>query len=213
MKNPYEVLGIKEGASKEEIQRAYRQLVKQYHPDQYGDNPLRTLAEERLREINEAYETLKSSHSSSYNKSHYSSSTHHSSSSDNSSYSNNSNYSYNDIRMDIQRGYLDNAYNKLNNMNLRDAEWNFLMGVVYMKRGWYDGAHGYLENAVSMDPSNHEYRNAFNSLSHGNHHYRNVYNNRRGGGMFGGNCCDTLCTLWCADSLCECMGGDLCDCM
>lgn len=207
MKNPYEVLGIKEGASKEEIQRAYKELVKQYHPDQYGDNPLRKLAEDKLRDINEAYETLKSSHNSSYNKSNYSSSTHHNSS------GGGQNYSYNDIRRDIQRGYLDDAYNKLNNINSRDAEWNFLMGVIYMKRGWYDGAFNYLENAVSMDPSNHEYRNAFNSLGHNNHRYREVYHNRRGGGLFGGDCCDTLCTLWCADSLCECLGGDLCSCM
>lgn len=208
MKNPYEVLGIKEGASKEEIQRAYKELVKKYHPDQYGDNPLRKLAEDKLRDINEAYETLKSSHSSSYNKSNYSSSTNHSNSSGGES------YSYNEIRRDIQRGYFDNAYNKLNNINSRDAEWNFLMGVVYMKRGWYDGAYGYLENAVSMNPSNVEYRNAFNSLNHSNHHYRDVYHHRRGGGgMFGGDCCDTLCTLWCADSLCECLGGDLCSCM
>ncbi|NLY98883.1 MAG: DnaJ domain-containing protein, partial [Clostridiaceae bacterium] len=35
MKNPYEVLGIKETASDAEIKRAYRELVKKYHPDQY----------------------------------------------------------------------------------------------------------------------------------------------------------------------------------
>lgn len=207
MKNPYEVLGIKEGASKEEIQRAYKELVKKYHPDQYGDNPLRKLAEDKMRDINEAYETLKSSHSSSYNKSNYSSSTYQNSSNGEQS------YEFNEIRKDIQRGYLDDAYNKLNNMSLRDAEWNFLMGVVYMKRGWYDGAYTYLKTAVSMDPLNHEYKNAFNSLNHGNNHYRNVYHNRRGGGMFGGDCCDALCTLWCADSCCECLGGDICSCM
>ena len=50
--NPYEVLGLKPGASQEEIKKAYRNLIKQYHPDQYGDNPLKELAEEKVREIN-----------------------------------------------------------------------------------------------------------------------------------------------------------------
>ena len=50
--NPYEVLGLKPGATQEEIKKAYRNLIKQYHPDQYGDNPLKDLAEEKMREIN-----------------------------------------------------------------------------------------------------------------------------------------------------------------
>ncbi len=56
--NPYEVLGLKPGASQEEIKAAYKKLIKQYHPDQYGDNPLRNLAEEKMREINAAYDQL-----------------------------------------------------------------------------------------------------------------------------------------------------------
>jgi molecular chaperone DnaJ len=58
LKNPYEVLGIREGASEDEIKKAYREMVKKYHPDQYQDNPLSKLAEEKLREVNEAYDYL-----------------------------------------------------------------------------------------------------------------------------------------------------------
>ena len=47
--NPYEILGVKPGASQDEIKKAYRQLIKKYHPDQYGDNPLKELAQEKLK--------------------------------------------------------------------------------------------------------------------------------------------------------------------
>ena len=57
-KNPYKVLGIKEGASYDEIKRAYRELAKKYHPDKYQNNPLSDLADEKMREINEAYDML-----------------------------------------------------------------------------------------------------------------------------------------------------------
>ena len=66
--NPYEVLGISENASEEEIKKAYKELVKKYHPDKYQDNPLSELAEEKLQEVNEAYDMLmKKGGSSSYN--------------------------------------------------------------------------------------------------------------------------------------------------
>src|SRR5690554_1990130 len=58
MRNPYEILGIREGASVEEIRKAYKELVRKYHPDQYRNNPLSDLAEEKLKEINEAYDYL-----------------------------------------------------------------------------------------------------------------------------------------------------------
>ena len=57
-KSPYEVLGVKPGASADEIKKAYRSLVKQYHPDNYKDHPLENLAKEKMQEINEAYDQL-----------------------------------------------------------------------------------------------------------------------------------------------------------
>lgn len=199
MNNPYEVLGIREGATQEEIKKAYREQAKKYHPDQYGDNPLKDLAEEKMRELNEAYDFLmnQSTNSGSYSNSTYS----------NSNTGNSAEYA--SVRMDINNGNFSSAEAKLNNMGVRDAEWNYLMGVICMQKGWYDEAYNNLATACSMNPSNMEYRNAFNSINQNNNSYRQPYYRGRGNND---DCCQICATLWCLDSCCECTGGDFIGC-
>lgn len=57
-KNPYEVLGVSQNASDDEIKSAYRELTRKYHPDANVNNPLADLAEERFKEVQEAYDTI-----------------------------------------------------------------------------------------------------------------------------------------------------------
>ena len=58
MKDPYSVLGISQSASDDEVKKAYRELARKYHPDNYQNNPLADLAEEKMKEINEAYDSI-----------------------------------------------------------------------------------------------------------------------------------------------------------
>ena len=58
MNDPYAVLGLSPSASDEEVKRAYRALVKKYHPDNYVNNPLADLAEAKMKESNEAYDAI-----------------------------------------------------------------------------------------------------------------------------------------------------------
>lgn len=205
MKNPYEVLGIKETATQDEIKKAYRELVKQYHPDKYENNPLKDLAEEKLRDINEAYDTLmkkNSSASNSYNNSNaYGSS--------NSNYNNYSNQNLQQIRMDINRGNLSGAEAALNSITNRNAEWNFLMGIIHLRKGWHDSAYNYINTACRMDPNNFEYRQTLNQLTRTQANYRNIYYGQRNSSD---DMCNTCMNLWMLDTCCECMGGDCISC-
>ncbi|MBF0412409.1 MAG: DnaJ domain-containing protein [Desulfamplus sp.] len=59
-KSPYQILGLSPGASKEEIQSAYRNAVKQYHPDRVANlgPELQEIANKKFIEIKDAYNTL-----------------------------------------------------------------------------------------------------------------------------------------------------------
>ena len=56
MNDPYVVLGVSRDATEQQIKDAYRELAKKYHPDNFADNPLSDLAEDKMKEINEAYD-------------------------------------------------------------------------------------------------------------------------------------------------------------
>ncbi|WP_297639287.1 DnaJ domain-containing protein [uncultured Clostridium sp.] len=191
--NPYEVLGLREGASQEEIKAAYKTLVKKYHPDQFTDNPLKELANEKLKEINEAYDTLMKA------------------STNNNSYTGNNNSNINEfqeIRMLIQNRNYQLALNKLNAIQNHNAEWNYLMGISYFYLGKGDSALNYLQQAVNLDPNNFEYRQTLNNLMQRNRNYGNqYYNTNRSNGMDICNCC---VDLWCLNSLCNCFCGNGC---
>jgi curved DNA-binding protein CbpA len=55
MKDYYKILGVSENATQDEIKQAYKKLAMKYHPDR---NPGDKQAEEKFKEINEAYSVL-----------------------------------------------------------------------------------------------------------------------------------------------------------
>ena len=199
--NPYEVLGVKPGASQDEIKSAYRKLIKQYHPDKFIDNPLKNLAEEKMIEINDAYEALsKNSGNNNYN----SNSSSNSSNYNNTSSSTNSSYEFQEIRRSIQSGNYAFAENKLNSINNRNAEWHYLYGVVLVNKGWFDSGLEHMTTAVNMDPNNFEYRQGLNSLRQRSNSYSNPY--FRTTNTNNADMCDCCIKLWCLESLCDCAG-------
>ena len=117
LRDPYEVLEINKGATKEEIQKAYRRLVKKYHPDQYRNHPLQKLAEEKLAEVNEAYDYLMKNGGASGSYSGSRGSSQYNSGSDNSFFQ--------QVRIYINNGDLYTAEQMLNQSNNRTAQWYY----------------------------------------------------------------------------------------
>ena len=72
---------------------------------------------------------------------------------------------YSQVRQAINQGNLGMAEQLLQRANGRDAEWFFLMGTAYYRKGWYDEAARAYTQACQMDPSNMEYRAALNNLN------------------------------------------------
>jgi len=198
--NPYKVLGVPEGADETTIKKAYHELVKKYHPDKYANNPLSDLAEEKLKQINEAYDMLinkkgsggyssgGSSYSTSYSGSSYSA-------------------QYTDVRSLLNQGRVDEAYNILQTKDQNCGEYHYLMGVISLRKGLYNQGINHLNLAVNMEPGNSEYRAARDNIMNRNAQYRKVTMNQTGCSS-----CDICSSLFCADCCCECMGGDLISC-
>ena len=201
MRDPYQVLGVSPDASDDEIKKAYRDLARKYHPDNYHDNPLADLAQERMKEINEAYESVQSQRkrgtatasSGGYGYGAYTG-----------SYGGTYTGPFARVRAAIRQGNLNLAEELLNASSNRNAEWNYLKGVICTRRGWADEARRYYQTAVQLDPNNEEFRRALDMAEGRSATYRpNGF-----GGMSTGDChvspCLPLCIMM---SCCSGSGG------
>ncbi len=157
MTDPYKVLGVSRDASDEEIKKAYRELARKYHPDNYANNPLSDLVEEKMKEINEAYEEVQKQRAGYAQNGRGTSS-----SSDGAQQSGYYTGEYIHIRELINSGNFADADIMLDSIGQgdRNAEWNFLKGCVLYQRGWYHDAQKLFETACYLDPNNAEYREA-----------------------------------------------------
>lgn len=197
MNDPYSVLGVKPNASEEEVKRAYRDLARKYHPDNYQNNPLSDLAEEKMKEINEAYDTITHGGKSggSYGGTAYQGTYQQSSASP----------LYERVRSAINAGNLDVADRILQNeATTKDAEWFFLTGSVAYRKGWLDEAQQNYQMACQMEPGNPEYRQAMNLMQQGGQAYRPY---GYGNASAGPDACDCCSSLMCLNCLC---GGGRC---
>lgn len=199
MNNPYQVLGVSPDATDEEIKQAYRALARKYHPDKYRDSDLADLANEKMKEINAAYEEIQKMRAA-----------HTNGGKGGSSYSGSGSTQYAEIRRRINSNELYEAERLLRGIDPsgQNAEWHFLMGCIFLRRGYYLDASKMFDRACAMDPGNNEYQAARDTLRQSTASYGGGYRTTNSSGCM----CDMCTSLLCADCCCECMGGDLITC-
>ena len=201
MSDPYKVLGVSSDASDEEIKKAYRELARKYHPDNYHNNPLADLAQEKMKEINEAYDTINKM------RSQRNTGASHASRGTSGAYSYQSwsdqNYQrksdFPEIRSAIASGNFALAEELLNAVPKRNAEWNFLMGHVCYAKGWFNDAIEYFRIAANMDPENPEYARTFAQARQAGVSYSTT-----GFSVSSPEFCRLCSTLMCMNFFCRC---------
>lgn len=118
------------------------------------------------------------------------------------------------------------AENLLNSYKEKNADYHYLYSLLLEKKAWFDESLKHLKKAVSLSPTNTLYKESLITLMGRHRHYsddyyRNGYRRRnRGCACCCCDCCDccdcgnfSCCDLICLDQCCECMGGDLIDCI
>lgn len=195
--DPYKVLGVTPETSDDDIKRAYRELARKYHPDNYVNNPLADLAETRMKEINEAYDSIMGQRKSQNTAGQGQSSNQQNTNPQGGAYYNGGS-AYGQVRAAINAGNLSAAEEMLRRSPRRDAEWYFLMGSVHYRKGWFDEAERAFVQACTMDPNNAEYRNALETLR-----MSGGYGGYRPMASIGAcDCCTQLLCLHCCCNLC-----------
>ena len=154
MKNPYEVLGIREGASSEEIKKAYRRLSRKYHPDAHLTNLDREITDEKFMEVQNAYDTLinRSKENDAY--AHIFGNFTKESGMGNSK---------DETRLMAAQNFIVNrmfkeALRTLDDIEIKNGRWYYLSAVANMGLNNQSIALEHIDRAINMEPDNMEYK-------------------------------------------------------
>lgn len=200
MQEYYEILGVSENATDEEVAAAYQKLKDKYSRERFYEGEAGNEAARNLTKVETAYSEITADRKL------------HNNASDRSA------EDFTDIENAIKNGNLSAAQSGLDDITDRNAEWHYLQSVVFYKKNWINESKKQLEIAMNMDPHNEKYADSYTKLKQkidynekqfhsGNASYGQSGSHRTTERQMGGsgiNDCLSFCATWCCmDMLCS----------
>ncbi len=198
MEEYYKFLGVRPDATDDEIEDAYQQLRAKYSKERFSEGETGNLAAKNLTKLDEAYAEIMEVRGS-YNGNDSTT---------------NEGPSIEAVKNAINDGNLQKAQELLDGITIREAEWHYLQSVVFFKKNWSNESKKQLEIAMSMDPSNQKYKEAYEKLiakmqfsnNNFNGQFHSGNTNYNGGNyqdnrQMGGDGCLDFCTAYCCAEL------------
>lgn len=201
-KADYELLGLDENATEEEVNERYRALKAKYNEDRWLEGEAGNEAARMLGKLDAAYTEIKA---------------------DLRAREKSGAGTLDEVAADIRSGDLVSAQAKLDACNDRGAEWHYLQSVLFFRKNWMNESKKQLEIAMQLDPSNAKYKDAYDRInSRMNYHQQSAYDNGAPGGaeytnpqtdpQMGGSGC-AQCVDFCYTCLCiNCLFNLCCGC-
>lgn len=199
----YELLGLTENATDEEISAKYEELKAKYREERWQDGEAGNEAAKMLTKLDVAYAEIKAARKEQ-------------------SRNTDGQSAFEEISQLLKENNLSQAQEKLDEFNERNAEWHYLQAVVFYKKNWTNDSKKQLEIAMEMDPENVKYRNAYGKMNAKNEYEKQSAQQQQGpyvNGMpmddpeqMGGSACSD-CMSCCYTTLCvNCLFNCCCGC-
>lgn len=229
MRDPYEVLGVPRGAGDEEVKKAYRKLSRKYHPDANINNPNKDAAEEKFKEVQQAYKSIMDGnvygshggYQSSYGGGGYGGYQRggYGGFGDFGDFENYSRRTtggdsgdemyFNAAARYIQNRSYDEALNVLKSISNHNGKWYYYSAIAHYGKGNQATALEHIQRAMNIEPNNIEYQRAYSQMKNGSNWYNGMGGTYTVPNTSGNGLCFKLClaNLFC--NLC-CGSGGLC---
>lgn len=146
--NAYEILGLSESATKEEIEARYRELREQLQRDRFLPGEEGEEASEKLQQLEVAYRDIMIELEQEQQLPAVT-----------------SDADYTAVQELISDNKLDDAQKLLDERVSRDAEWHYMQSILFYKRNWFLESKKQLELACEMEPSNDRYKQSLDKLT------------------------------------------------